>query len=153
MVIQAEHRLNRFGMLLRHGDGPGVAMECLSVFFVVVEGDAKGGFHLTDRAAQDHRAPGQAGCAFVDGEAVLVGEVAEMVEISRIGSVLLRKFLLAEVPTNHFFEVQRVLAFHNHRNADVALRVGPARDRCARMGFAFALGKGDPGWVVLRILR
>ena len=145
MVIKAEHRLNGFGILLEHGDSPGVAMEFLSFFFVVVEGDAKGGLHLTGWAAQHHRAPRQAGCAFVHGEAVLVGELAEVVEISRIGGVLLRKFLLANVSANHFFQVQRVLAFHNHRNADVALRVGLARDRCARMCFAFALGKGDPG--------
>jgi hypothetical protein len=74
-----------------------------------------------------------------------VGEVAELVEVGRIGGVLLRKFVLGEVLTNHFLEVQRVLAFHNHRNAHVALRVGPAPARCAQMGFAFALGKGDPG--------
>ncbi len=145
VVVKAKHRLNRFGILLEHGDRPGVAMEFISFFFEVVEGDTKGGFHFIGWAAQHHGAPRQAGCAFVHGEAVLVGELAEVVKIRWIGGVLLRKLLLANVPADHFFQVQRVLAFHNHRNADVALSVGPASDRCARVCFAFALGKGNPG--------
>ncbi len=145
MVIKTEYRLNRFGILLEHGDRPGVAMKFISFFFEVVEGDAKGGLDLTGWAAQHHGAPRQAGCAFVHGEAVLVGELAEVVKTAWIGRVLLRKFLLADVLANHFFQVKRVLAFHNHRNADVALSVGPACNRSARMCFAFALGKGNPG--------
>jgi hypothetical protein len=70
-----------------------------------------------------------------------VGEVPELVEISRIGGVRLSKFLLRQALTGHFVEVQRVLAFHNHQNADVALSVGPARERCARMGLRSLLGK------------
>ena len=104
VVVESEDGLDRFGVLLGYRDGAGVAVVSFAFVFVVVEGDAECLLDFVDGAAHHHGAPRQAGCAFVDGQAVLVSKFAQLVEAGGVGGILLREFLLADMPAAQFFE-------------------------------------------------
>ena len=122
----------------------GVAVVFLAFFFVVVEGDAKGRLDLVDWAAHNYGTPRQAGRAFVYGEAVLVGEFAQVVEANGSAPYFSENSSWLTCRPPNFSRFRGFLRF----TMTETLRCVEGRScprPLRRMRLAFTLGKGNSG--------
>ena len=96
-IVESEHPLDHVGQLGRHVNRPDPPAEHAELG-MLIEGqvDPEGGAHVTDAAAQHHRAPRPA--RLHDLEAAGAGKLLDPLQVLGIGSEALGELIARELP-------------------------------------------------------
>ena len=109
--------------------------------FVIVQLDAERLLHRLRGPAQHQRPPRKARRRLIHGQPLFVRKPTQCIKTGRIRRELRIEILARDSLPRQRVQVQRVLPFHDDRNAEHLLRVGPSDLLCVGGNAAFGTGQ------------